>query len=92
MNGYINNSTDVKRIVVENPEWTMEDNSTLTEKLMEQFPNKAIITIPEESYPEKVTVIEIEGKCRLQITLNVYVKNFGSISKRIYLLGHFLFF
>ena len=68
MNGYINNSTDVKRIVVENPEWTMKDNSTLTEKLMEQFPNKAIITIPEESYPEKVTVIEIEGKCRLQIT------------------------
>ena len=62
VNGYINNGTDINREIIENPEWTMKDDSTLNDELKKRFKDKAVITMPEETYPEKVSVIEIEGK------------------------------
>ena len=61
VNGYINNGTDINRETIENPEWTMKDDSTLSEKLKARFKDKTVITMPEETYPEKVSVIELEG-------------------------------
>ena len=61
VNGYINNGTDINHEIIENPEWTMKDDSTLNEVLTKRFKDKTVITMPEETYPEKVSVIELEG-------------------------------
>ena len=62
VNGYINNGTDINREIIENPEWSMKDDSTLNDELKMRFKDKTVITMPEETYPEKVSVIELEGK------------------------------
>ena len=62
VNGYINNGTDINREIIENPEWSMKDDSTLNDELKMRFKDKTVITMPEETYPEKVSVIEMEGK------------------------------
>ena len=46
---------------MENPDLTMKVDMTLEQQLMEKFPTKLVITLPEENYPEKVSVIELEG-------------------------------
>ena len=62
VNGYINNGTHINREIIENPEWSMKDDSTLNDELKMRFKDKTVITMPEETYPEKVSVIELEGK------------------------------
>ena len=60
---------------MENPDLTMKVDMTLEQQLMEKFPSKLVITLPEENYPEKVSVIELEGI----LSVN-YEKNFLNFS------------
>ena len=53
---YIQKGTSVDRVVIANPEASFELES-LHQKLEASYPDKLVITMPEESYPEEVAVI-----------------------------------
>ena len=95
VNGYINNGTDVNREIIENPEWTMKDDSTLNEELKKRFKDKTVITMPEETYPEKVSVIELEGEpntvepcCGTHVTNTADVQSFVILNVKTTHPGH----
>ena len=59
VNSYINMGASVDQITVDNPEASFENDTSLEEMLTEEFPNKSVITMPEETYPGDVTVISL---------------------------------
>ena len=58
---YIQKGSPIKSKTIKNPEWTLKDDKTLKEKLADEFNEKLVITMPDETYPKEVTVIESEG-------------------------------
>ena len=59
VNSYINMCATVDQITVDNPEASFESDTKLHAMLTEEFPNKKVITIPEETYPGELTVISL---------------------------------
>ena len=60
----------VDQITVDNPEASFENDTSLEQMLTEEFPNKSVITMPEETYPADVTVISLPdfiGQVRHQL-------------------------
>lgn len=59
VNSYINMSAVVDQITVDNPQANFESDTKLSTILNSEFPNKKVITLPEETYPAEVTVISL---------------------------------
>lgn len=59
VNSYINMCATVDQITVDNPEASFESDTKLHAMLTEEFPNKKVIIMPEETYPGELTLISL---------------------------------
>ena len=80
VNAYIGQNYNVARTVMTNSQATFETNDSLHDKLMAKFPNKLVITLPNESYPPQVSVIclpdSVEPCCGTHVSNTADVQEF----------------
>ena len=74
---YIGQSVDVGRIVLSNPEATFEEDVTLNDTLTAQFPNKLVISMPNETYPSQVSVVNLPDS--VEPCCGTHVSNTGDV-------------